>query len=106
MIHALKFIFVFILGLLAAWAAISFVIRFYNPNVLSARTEGPNFVADFLYDNLLPQIAQSPALAPFFETKRSVEGAVEAVSSLPEAQKEAVCKELCGPVFYGKPFGR
>lgn len=107
MFHGLKFILVFALGFLAAWAGISYVIRFYNPHVLSASTgTGGNILSEFLYDQVIPQIAKSPALAPLFETKKSVEGTVEAVSSLPDAQKEAVCKELCGPVFYGKPSGR
>lgn len=105
MIHLLKFVLVFVLGAAVAWVGISFVVRSYNPNILSAHTSQgiqaknggqANIISDFLYDNLLPQIAKSPALAPLFETKRSIEDTYEQVSSLPDAQKAAVCQELCG----------
>ena len=107
--HIIKFAAVFALGAMVAFLGIRFVLSSYNPDVLGENTpnapifsaEGvrdaqANFVSKLLYDKVLPSIAKSSVLAPFFETKRSIEESVEAVSTLPEAQKNAVCEELCG----------
>lgn len=49
-----------------------------------------------LIDKVLPALTQSPVVAPAWETKREVEGTVQTIRNLPDAQKDAVCKQVCG----------
>lgn len=49
-----------------------------------------------LIDKVLPALTQSPVVAPAWETKREVEDTIQTVRNLPDAQKDAVCKQVCG----------
>lgn|SRR3989344_375274 len=59
-----------------------------------AQDEAKSMIQGVLGD-VVEHISKSPALAPFFETKQSVETAVFEVQSLPDAQRKAVCQEIC-----------
>jgi hypothetical protein len=50
---------------------------------------------DSILGKVLPFVTENPALAPLFETKQEVEEAAEAVLSLPEEQRNAVCSQIC-----------
>ncbi len=49
-----------------------------------------------LLDNILYIVTKSPAFAPITETTQGVQDTVTEVQGLPQAQKNAICKELCG----------
>lgn len=53
-------------------------------------------VAKTIIEKVLPAAQENPVLAPVFETKQEVEQTVETVKNLPEAQKNAICKQVCG----------
>lgn len=50
-----------------------------------------------LAGKVLPGIAKSPALKPVVETKKDIEETTSEVRNLPQEQKKAICKEVCGP---------
>lgn len=45
--------------------------------------------------DLLGNVTENPMLAPIFKTKEDIENTVTEVQNLPEAQKAAVCQEIC-----------
>lgn len=66
--------------------------------VLSDTTEAEDAaksVVQGVLGDVVSRISKSPALAPFFETKQSIETTVYEVQSLPDAQRKAVCQEMC-----------
>lgn len=53
-------------------------------------------IIDSIKDKILPAIIESPVLAPIFRTKKEVEGTINSIKSLPEEQRNAVCRQICG----------
>lgn len=53
-------------------------------------------IIDSITSRVLPAIAESPALAPIFNTTRQVENTINSIKSLPEEQRNAVCRQICG----------
>lgn len=47
-------------------------------------------------DKIFPAIIESPALAPIFRTTKEVEGTINNIKGLPEEQRNAVCRQICG----------
>lgn len=56
-----------------------------------------NYWTQELLAKVLPGLAQSPALEPVLKTKQDIEITTQEVKDLPNAQKRAICKEICGP---------
>lgn len=61
----------------------------------AVQTDGLKSTVQNILEDVVVQISKSPALSPLFETKKSVETAVFEVQSLPDAQRKAVCQEIC-----------
>lgn len=53
-------------------------------------------VIEKLRDRILPAVTESPVLAPIFETTREIENTVNSIKSLPDEQRNAVCRQICG----------
>lgn len=53
-------------------------------------------VTQTILEKVLPAASENPIFAPVLEAKRDVEYTVGVVKSLPEDQKQAVCKQVCG----------
>lgn len=52
--------------------------------------------SETLKDKVLSAIAESPALAPIFNTTRQIEDTINSIKSLPDEQRNAVCRQICG----------
>ena len=63
--------------------------------VVQKEQEHLNFFSKFISEKLGPSITQNPILSPFFNTKKSVEGALTSVKNLPDDQRQAICKQIC-----------
>lgn len=44
---------------------------------------------------VLSSVSESSALSPIFQTKKKVENTIDAVISLPDEQKKAICRQIC-----------
>lgn len=49
-----------------------------------------------LRDKILLGVTESPILAPIFETTKEIENTVSSIKDLPEEQRNAVCRQICG----------
>lgn len=59
--------------------------------------EHTNKIFKFIKEKVIPAITDSPILAPLLKTTKEVNATVETIKSLPTDQREAVCKQVCGP---------
>lgn len=112
----LKPFLIFAAGILAAIVIIKFVdpsgaavlgTKFFEQNVKkNADTNLKNsqqevgktvdsLSANNLLEKVLSAVVENPALAPMFKTTREVEEAVNAVRSLPDEQRNSICKQIC-----------
>lgn len=70
-----------------------------DTNLKNSQQEVSKTVDGFSVNNLLEKVlsavAENPALAPMFKTSREVEQAVNAVRSLPDDQRNSICKQIC-----------
>lgn len=64
--------------------------------VEETREEAKKTVIEKLRDRVLPAITESPVLTPIFKTTKEVENTVNSIKSLPEEQRNAVCRQICG----------
>lgn len=109
----LKPILIFIVGAFSALVVYNFVSKSSPLNskgkavskelgVSTAVPEAPdkkvgNVIVDTVFNKVLPAITQNPAIDPLIQTKQDIEKTVNAVTSLPQEQKEAICKQVCTP---------
>jgi hypothetical protein len=49
-----------------------------------------------IVQQMLYSLTQNPAFAPINETTRDVQNAASGVQSLPQEQRKAICREVCG----------
>lgn len=64
--------------------------------VSDTREEAEKTIVESIKDKILPAIIESPVLAPIFRTTKEVEGTINSIRSLPEEQRNAVCRQICG----------
>ncbi|MBI2007522.1 MAG: hypothetical protein HYS83_02390 [Candidatus Blackburnbacteria bacterium] len=64
--------------------------------VKSAQEGAESSIVDNIASRVLPVIAESPVLAPIFNTTRQVENTINSIKSLPDEQRNAVCRQICG----------
>lgn len=64
--------------------------------ISGTRDSAEKTIIDSIKDKILPAIIESPALAPIFRTTKEVEGTINSIKSLPEEQRNAVCRQICG----------
>lgn len=64
--------------------------------VQETKEEAKKTVIEKLKDKILPAITESPVLAPIFKTTKEVENTVNSIKNLPEEQRNAVCRQICG----------
>lgn len=111
----LKPILIFIVGAFSALVVYNFVSKSdpfnFNPKgkavpkELGVSTTVPgapdkkvgNVIVDTVFNKVLPAITQNQAFDPLVQTKQDIEKTVNAVTSLPQEQKEAICKQVCTP---------
>lgn len=55
-----------------------------------------NSIIESITSKVFPAITESPVLAPIFKTTKEVEGTINSIKNLPEEQKNAVCRQICG----------
>lgn len=64
--------------------------------VEETREEAKKTALEKLKDKVLPAITESPILAPIFKTTKKVENTVNSIKNLPDEQRNAVCRQICG----------
>lgn len=71
--------------------------RIFSQETPHIQEPGPNprsFIKP-ISDKVLPALTKNPIIEPLLQTKKEVEETVETVRSLPEEQKNAICKQIC-----------
>lgn len=63
---------------------------------IDARREGfVGAVVDFVSKKVVPAVDESAVVSPVKQTTQDVQKAIESVTSLPDQQRAAICKQVC-----------